>query len=418
MASTVTATSSTTSSLLSSLLSSPGTPPVDFYRSLSEILGGEKDTKEEAEFQPWIPREITQDVALMRMWKGLHEAIEDAQKEDVTHRAIYATAEQVIPTDILASLFPKADAPGAGTKRKAVETEPGTLPKAIKADGSAEGEVKMRDQPLTWDVVFTPGKRPKMEDDHIVMHTTDELVAAVADGHGGPGVANFVRKEIKTRFFSILAAVDGNIFMAFERCVYTMHQEVLKKPEFKFMGTTLVLTYIDIRMKKIYTSSVGDSGAAVHRKIGGDFRVVPLCPRRNWGHPGEAARAAKILKDPKIAEDWPKSETPKKLRVQGVTVHPNGKKNTLNLSRGIGDSDYGHLVSQEPVISMCQLISGDIVEVYSDGVSDYLPVAERSEVIAKMAHLSPGAIAKRIHDMALEGMKEIGDNITVIVIKV
>lgn len=429
MASTVTPSSSSSSSSLTSLVphGSPGTPPIDLFRSLSELaaLAAETDKKEEGDqFKPWVPRVITSANAAMAMWRGLQEAIEDGQKADLENRRIYATVEQVIPADILASLLPRTVTPGAGTKRKAVEVGAGTASKVSRAVAGAEAEAKIRDQAIRWGVASSVGKRKQMEDANLVIHTSDdEVVAAVLDGHGGVSIAKFVQKAIKTRYFSILEEVDGNILMAFERCVYSIHQDVLKTPDFKFMGTTLVLTHIDMKIKRIHVAAVGDSSAIIHRKIEGEFRVISLCARRNWAHPIEAARAAKILKDPSIAETWPRSPDPKLLRVNGnaeISINGVPGHRTLNISRGIGDSDYGHLVSQEPVFSTCSLLSEDIIEIVSDGVTDFLGMAARSNVMATMHHNSPDVLAKTIHDLALAGMKnkKIGDNITVIVIKV
>lgn len=423
------------------------TPPLDFHRTpsseaalLAAMAEGEGDTKTgtETKFKPWTPIDLPPSLAMRAMWKGLHEAITD-HLADPKHGPIYCTPHQVIPPEVLEHISDanRGEKVELGRKRKVCDDGDDDNPKPTKV-GKSEAEaaaaaMPIPRRPLTWGVWASRGKRVEMEDENIVFDTSDELVAAAMDGHGGVDVVELTRKEIKARFFSILESCNNNIHTAFQRVVYHIHGEALKRPTCKFMGATVVMVYIDKRIRMVYTAAVGDSSAAIHRLIEGVPKIVPLCPIRNWGCPKEVARAKDIFNDPQLAkglpkpkfEEWSKLGS-KFIRIQGKTILPGSLPGTfnrvnLNLSRGLGDEDFRPLVSSEPVISVCNLLDGDIVELVTDGASDYWDASRRSESVHSRRDCEPEVIAKAIHDSAVARMHEHdsvkGDNVTVIIIK-
>lgn len=195
------------------------------------------------------------------------------------------------------------------------------------------------------------------------------ILAGVFDGHGeGADVANYVNQAFQGRFRKVLVDCEGNVHRAFEQLIHQIHEEVAKNKDWGRMGTTVLVCYIDIKLRRIYTATVGDSEANIYRKVNGKAKSIPLSCLRNWGCKKEALRVAIALNRPEILEEWTKTKQPKYLRYP-----PMGG---LNLSRLIGDSSLLFMSEHPPIIhkpkiTMRTFLPGDIITLASDGVKDY-----------------------------------------------
>lgn len=184
------------------------------------------------------------------------------------------------------------------------------------------------------------GRRNTMEDVHFYKEIPQGSLAGVFDGHGGSLiVAHYVAKEFRDRFQRVLIAAQGNVRIAFESLVSQLHAEVIEKGKaekdkpWDYIGTTAVVCFIDKHTHLIYTMSIGDSEASIHRKIGAHFKCIPISCLRNWGSEKDALRASIVLENPKIASDWPKHPNPKNL------CFPVPRWG-IRVSRSIGDAAF------------------------------------------------------------------------------
>lgn len=359
----------------------PGCDPADLEQ-LWLALDGPKSIS-------WKPRELPIEDASKKMKKNAEKAIEEHWKADRPEKSHdnppYATVEEVAASE----------KPSSGAVQLA------------HGDSSEQGP------------------RPSMEDAHFyVEFPSGGTLAGVFDGHGGSEVSKYVCKEFQKRFPEALDRLK-NVHQAFERVIDDIQNEVTKHNEWNDQGSTAVVSFIDAE-NTVYTATLGDSEANIYRKINGSVKSIPLSCVRDFGSDKDAAAAARAMREPEKAVEWPKEKEPKSLRVSGV-----------NVSRGFGDQGRVggsglRAISSKPKITMRKLQPGDVFILTCDGLKDYVDEADIDEIIAKHSGEDARTIAQELSKRALENMERLrkevllkskgqvkisGDNVTIIAIK-
>lgn len=209
------------------------------------------------------------------------------------------------------------------------------------------------------------GLRKHMEDFHFFVEHPEGILTGVFDGHSGQAVASFAAERFKRGFFHELKSASGNVHTAFEVLNHKIQLKIISKK--LDGGSTAIICYVN-KMNQIFTATIGDSEARLYRRVDGRMMSIPLSCIRNWGSKKDAARAAKALNSPRIANEWPKNHWPKLLRYKKV----------INVSRSLGDLSYSGTVERPGIIykmkiTMNYVKPGDVLISGSDGFWDYMP---------------------------------------------
>jgi serine/threonine protein phosphatase PrpC len=273
-----------------------------------------------------------------------------------------------------------------------------------------ENDIKSSSLSFTYVVEEKQGVRSSMEDAHFFMEIDGDVLLGVFDGHGGREVAEFVCLFAQENFLTVFTETKQDIHQAFYLLIDRMQKEITARQDWDFIGSTLVLSFIDKKGHKIYTATVGDSEANIYRNIRDRIKSIPLSCVRDWSCPKEASRAAEALNKPEIAAAWIGALEPKRLR------YPNPYFG-INLSRSMGDvaltgTKEKPAVIHKPKITTAVLQPGDILALACDGLKDYVTEAEIIEVIQKS---SKASMAKELVDFALLS-RGSEDNVTVLVV--
>jgi serine/threonine protein phosphatase PrpC len=274
------------------------------------------------------------------------------------------------------------------------------------------------------------GHREKMEDFFFHLEMPEGVVAGVLDGHSGAEVAKFAAAAFKERFHEALKRAKYNVHDTFETLIDEVQTEILKKDEWKKMGSAVVISFLDKTTGLVYTATVGDCEANIYWKVNGTLKSIPLSVIMNWGREKEAIRNAYALSDlpPESAiqssqllgfvkawlEKAKHAKDPKKVR---SFIGNNG----LNTSRAIGDKDClpedpksTKAIIHKPKITITKAHPGDIVVLCSDGLKDSLEEKEIVQFIAQSNNFD--ALAQELVEKACKSPKN-SDNITVIAIQ-
>lgn len=266
---------------------------------------------------------------------------------------------------------------------------------------------------LTIQTCALRGRRSYMEDSFFHKEIKKgKWLLGVCDGHTDKGLlGRFVAKECKERFVEELEKANGNVKLAFQNLFKSIHE---KRNDAQCFGTTVVICYIDEKKGIVYTATLGDSEALICRKIEDQFYIIPISLVRNWSNPREAKRAAEHYRDHDVVEiyeqimrEYPNHPHPKELRVP--------PKKGLNVSRAIGDKQYDTIISQNPTVTINQLLPGDKIFIYSDGAGDVINYERLLKKIIIPCWDSPDEdMADRIAHYAIEDCNS-SDNTTVLV---
>lgn len=262
-----------------------------------------------------------------------------------------------------------------------------------------------------YSVAEAQGPRPKMEDAHFFQETDQGIIMGVLDGHGGAEVAHYASTEFQERFFAILKQTNRNVHQTFEILIDEIHKEIVRKPEWNNIGTTVVISFIDKQTHQIYTATLGDSEANIYRSINEQLKSIPLSCVRDWSSKSDARRASVALEDPKIAIDWPNSLNPKYLRYPSPYYG-------INVSRSIGDVSLTGTVEKpgvihKPKITVSQLKLGDILILGCDGLKDYV---SENEIISVLKENKTDQANKLVR-YAID-KRNSRDNVTVLVVSI
>lgn len=115
------------------------------------------------------------------------------------------------------------------------------------------------------------GKRPYMEDEHIVCPTTK--IFGVFDGHGGSAASKYIKRKFTAEYEEVFhnllmknnySSLDLLTKDALEKTIIKMDQDLYDRS----MDSGAVGVVIKMNADKIYCTSIGDSGAYIVMKDG------------------------------------------------------------------------------------------------------------------------------------------------------
>ncbi len=249
------------------------------------------------------------------------------------------------------------------------------------------------------------GRRPTMEDAHLIKETKEGSLFAVFDGHGGSDVARFAAKRVDQLFFPLLKKHNSNVRAAFTELFDIIESEIKSHPKWDSQGSTAVVSFVDPKTKKIFTATIGDSEATIYRQFSeNQTKAIPLSCIRNWTSEKDKARLLDIQ-----PERAPLNGDPKHIRWPAPWYG-------VNVSRALGDEELKKAPSaliHKPKITVQDLYPNDTIVIACDGLKDY---TSEKEVISVLNRF-PDDRAKRLVQFAFS-QKRSTDNITAMVLSV
>lgn len=198
----------------------------------------------------------------------------------------------------------------------------------------------------------------------------------------------------------------------------------------KVAGSTLVATYVT-PLGTVYTATVGDSEAAIYRKIKETTQAIALSPFYKWTSPEELQRAAIAMGDKKTLDELPKWNK-KWQRVWGLNVSravgdqinmdtlfdPQPQKiNVRDKRTGVQREITYRPLSSMPTITVQQAQPGDVILVCCDGVTNYANPSEIAAQIERAAQDETVLLATRLAEYVVKEKKG-QDHVTVVALKV
>jgi serine/threonine protein phosphatase PrpC len=295
------------------------------------------------------------------------------------------------------------------------------------------------------------GYRSYMEDDYYVSNDGD--FAAVFDGHGGPAVSRYLRKNLYANVQAFLplaptaasssspsssevsassgsnasvvveASVD-DYARALESALHKVDREILRISHWSFQGSTAVVVWLHGRrtvddnpavnpeptfspQKTILVANIGDSRAVLCR----NQTAWDLSRDHKPSDPNEKARIEGLGGSVVWCGDTDKFGMP--IEEQGI-YRVNGN---LALSRAIGDRAERPHVTAEPEIISVPVEGGDeFIIVATDGLWDVMDSSEAVEYVLALlgAGLQRNKVAERMVAEAM--LRGTYDNVTVVII--
>jgi serine/threonine protein phosphatase PrpC len=231
-------------------------------------------------------------------------------------------------------------------------------------------------------VATAQGDRMYQEDRHFWTELPSGLLIAVMDGHAGSKVAEFCQEQI--------GPLADSAFAEHQEAKEAISQIVsclAASTEEYFDGSTISIAYIPNGSRLVVIAILGDSPVIVCDKAG----KIHVSPEHNAGSNVEERNAA-MLRGGRYTSGY--------IR--------NGSGQGIQLSRSLGDRDWGKILSREPEIY--EIAWPEWVLVCSDGLID--PGHHNSAGIAMeiAESVNQGACAQELIDRA--GIRD--DNATVI----
>ncbi len=317
----------------------------------------------------WKPRDLSWDEAYKHMWKNSLKAIQEHFK---SHPEVYMSEDSGIPS--------------LGEMIKYQPLSPLNFQTFVSVE---QGE---------W--------RNSMEDAHFIVDTEEYLLMGIFDGHGGHEVSQHACQLFKERFQDKLNAAQGNPHQAFEQLFYEIHEEVTIVEDWKKIGSTAVVTYINKSNHRIYTATLGDSEANIYRNTESGVKSLPLSVVRHWASNKDLERLSYLIGVEN--NDWTENVDPKDIRYMGV-----------NVSRALGDVERKGTsempgIIQKPKITMQLLLPGDILVLACDGLKDYVNEAHITTMIAANKDIMGLDLTRMLMKHTLKFSK---DNVSIIAVK-
>jgi len=258
---------------------------------------------------------------------------------------------------------------------------------------------------FTYEAEALRGKRAKMEDAHIFAEREGGILTGVFDGHNGNEVSLHVASRIPELFFRVLDQKKGGVYLAFKELFLKLQQELEKeRPEWRGIGSTAVVCYLEKATNYVYTATLGDSEATLYRKVHKRYRSIPLSCVRNWSTKRDFKSARKAL-----GERLPGKKNPKEMR------HPPPGESVrsgygLNVSRALGDALFKGVI-HSPKITVNTVLGGDVLLLSCDGLKDFVSEKEVVEIVTY--HQGRPSLVHDLADYALT-VKNSDDNVTVL----
>lgn len=184
-------------------------------------------------------------------------------------------------------------------------------------------------------------------------------VVVVLDGHGGSETVDFVFTQFKSALQASFDRFGADIRKCLLHTFYLLDTGV----EVETSGTTVSCLLINLSSRVSWLASVGDSSVYGVKNLKG----TKLSVDHNLKNPSEVARIKKLADFHGVTRD-------------GYVCNANG--DMLNMTRAIGDHNFGDIVIAKPAIK--KVTDFDIIVLATDGIWDVLD-------INKVIELVPGA---------------------------
>ena len=227
----------------------------------------------------------------------------------------------------------------------------------------------------------------KGEDKHSHIDSGELSCFLVADGHGGPLVAEYASVQV-LEHIRRANPDDSTIGAVMHDAFVRVHSEV-KDPAFKAAGTTCTVVAVNRRTRLLTCANVGDSQS---------FLVLPAGPVTPLSV--DHRLEANLEERERIVSSGGRLGRASAGGLPGgpLRVWPGG----LAMSRALGDPDCeGSGVVAEPSVSQVQLPpEGGRVVLCSDGVWDALSVEKVAKCLRKAAN--PAAAAEKVVARAIK----------------
>eukprot|EP00924_Labyrinthula_sp_SR-Ha-C_P009886 maker-scaffold_21-snap-gene-2.3-mRNA-1 protein AED:0.02 eAED:0.02 QI:438/1/1/1/0.5/0.2/5/1014/331 len=245
----------------------------------------------------------------------------------------------------------------------------------------------------TYSIAELKGRRPYMEDRHLVLQDIDKehKLFGVFDGHGGSQAAEYCINNFSEIFSS---SSSSNLTQRLTSTFLELDKRFLNIARARRLdvGTTALVSLVSL--KKIIVANTGDSRSVLIQEKNGVNKVKVLSVDHKPDFPSEKKRIEKAGGNIIHWGVW---------RVEGI----------LALSRAIGDKDLKHLVIPDPDIFEHPRNSEDKwLILASDGLWDVYTneqVAAEASTATSSYELA-GKLTKNAY------VKGTMDNVTVIVI--
>lgn len=238
------------------------------------------------------------------------------------------------------------------------------------------------------------GRRPTMEDRHVVMVRSTrpvDCIAAVFDGHGGHEVADTAGREFLGLYRKTLgeATVTDELAARSLRSALAGIQELVAHHS---SGATAAAVHV--------------ASGRIHAAVLGDSRVVAV----------GATGARSLIRDHRLSEP---EERERVLAAGGLIAAPYfllPDGNGLMTTRALGDREFERVgLSHEPEVAHCEAAGCRWVLAACDGVWDVIDVGELPELLSGASGAEEAA--GRLGRVALQERGST-DNVTVVAISV
>ena len=252
---------------------------------------------------------------------------------------------------------------------------------------------------LDYQVSSQRGKRPALEDAHLVMETKYGPFLGIADGHGpcdsgkllmnkpqlGLQFAQMALASIRDNLLRLIEENNFDMKSAFEKCAEIAHENLPKA----WAGTVLGACIVEKVNGILNVFNIGHIRVVVFRKVDGLIFPIPMTLLDDWSNEEAFERVRKIL-PPDEFEMWSQQITRLMIEKAKQTMLPADYKewrenhteyrrfppiigliptNSLGDKKMIWD-DGQTAITHNPTCSQLQLMEDDIIVVGCDGLWD------------------------------------------------
>lgn len=188
-------------------------------------------------------------------------------------------------------------------------------------------------------------------------------------GHGRKGQEK--AKEIQQRAPDILQDIfnrgqGSDVKKKLHGLMEKLQKDIFKEEE---SGATITVCLVDSKNKQVYVTTLGDNTAWIYSREA--KCTACLSPLVDWSNESERQRAinytssqlreaekdAQIVKEKiqKNEESWGQAKPPIRVNQLGYLSNERG----LTVSRALGDTEFGELISHSPLITVTLINPGD-----------------------------------------------------------
>ncbi len=219
------------------------------------------------------------------------------------------------------------------------------------------------------------GNRDYQEDRLVIARIPDGTLLAIADGHGGDVVAEYISQNLLRTWLQFDdLETDGDTLI--KKVFAALHQDT----KHMHSGSTLSLAFIDDTNSNVAVAVLGDSPVMVNTFNGALWLAREHNVRTNLEERGQALSRGGFY-----AEGY---------------LWKNGAHG-LQMSRALGDADLDGILNREPEISVLTLTKPSWLLVASDGLIDPSHLVSGSSYKEIANRLDDGAEAQDLVNLAV-----------------